>query len=96
VLCFLSVVGSVVSGENESPKLTFEVSTLVTATDGASVADFFGGNAAERSSDESKSSSKLLLSFFDSLMDGSAEPPHASASKLKLFCDESKGGCFLK
>ena len=67
VLCFSPIVQSVVpDGENESSKLTFDVSTLVAATDGPSDAVFCGAKALQKDPfDESKSSSKLLLRLFD-------------------------------
>ena len=67
VLRFSPVVQSVVpDGENESSKLTFDVSTFVAAIDGASDTVFFGAKTQQKDPfDESKSSSKLLLRLFD-------------------------------
>jgi hypothetical protein len=86
VPCLFFAGESVVSGKKESSKLTFEISTLVTATKGSSGTVLWCEKAAEISSDESKASPKLLLRLFDSFLDGSAETRHEAGSKPKLFC----------
>ena len=62
---FLCFPPAVPDGEDESPKLTFDVSALVAAINGASSAIFCGAKAAERSLEISKSSSTLLLRLFE-------------------------------
>jgi hypothetical protein len=67
VLCFSPEL--VVLGENGSYKLTFDVSTLVAAINGTppvgGAVCCAGAKTAERSFDESKSSTKLLFRLFD-------------------------------
>ena len=73
---FFSVVESIIAGENESSKLSFEVSTLGTPNFGTSGASSCGGMSAEMSFDESKSSSKLLLGLF-----GTSEEERSSVTR---------------
>jgi hypothetical protein len=79
---------SVVLGENDSSKLTFEESTLVTATNSSASGEIFcGGKAAEKGSVDSNSLSKLLLCLFDAPEEGSSSSVLQGRSFTVLVLD---------